>query len=289
MMGLHWGPATEIKELGVVAEQCPYCERAAPCMVRGVCEGGRLFFVRLAAPPPRETSCRCLGCDGAFPCQAWRYSAFVPAGEAAGLTVEHLLARTNPRLADRLEWNEQVRALGGDARFATAYEQLEGMRLGDLHAQLQKELLDWGRLGEDQRAVLAQRVGSCYRAWQFARQVAPAFPDHAGCLSAFLAAAVVWLATAWAPVVHGWRWAFVTAFAGFVAAAVVGRVVLVRRVRRWTREVLVPEAQRAQVSLPCFLAVVEDTPGMHQMLDDLWSVKEQIDTIRAVLAADGKL
>ena len=40
------------------------------------------------------------------------------------------------RPAERIQRKEQVSALGGDARFAAAYEQLEGMRPGNLHAEL---------------------------------------------------------------------------------------------------------------------------------------------------------
>ena len=83
-----------------------------------------------------------------------------------------------------------------------------------------KQLLDWSRLEDEQRVGLVQRVGACSRAWQFARQVAPEFPGHAGCLSAFLAAIVVWSALLWAPLIYGWRWWFLTGFAGCLAAAV---------------------------------------------------------------------
>jgi hypothetical protein len=54
--------------------------------------------------------------------------------------------------------------------------------------------------------------------------------------------------------------------------------------------VLVPAAQRANVSLACFLGIVDDLPGTRQhVLDDTWPLKEQVETIRGILAADGRL
>jgi hypothetical protein len=288
-MGIIWRPVTEIKKLGVVVEQCLTCERMMPCVVRTVGTGHRILFVKLIEDT-KETSCVCSGCGLSFPCQPWRYPTLVPAGEAAALPLEELLARTNPCLADRAELTRQVSALGGDTRFATAYEQLESMRPGELRAGLLKQLLDWGQLEEEQRAGLAQQVVTCVRAWQFARQVAPDFPGRVGCLPASLAALAVWSTFLWAPVVRSWWWGPLVGVAGLVAAAVTGRVLLARRVRLWTREVLIPEARRANVPLSAFLAVVDDLPEERLcVLDDLWPIKDQLDTIRGVLSADRQL
>jgi len=288
-MWIIWGPATEVKDLGVVAEQCPLCNRTTPCVVRSVCQGLHVFFMKMTAAT-QETSCRCTVCSGLFPCELWRYPALVPVQEANALSVEALLSRTNPGLIERLQLNEQVAALGGDARFAIAYVQLEGMRPGALRAELLQHLLDWEILEEEHRERLAERIAAWSRAWTFARQVAPEFPGHAGCLLSFLSAAVIWSAFLWLPLVHDWVWGTVTVVAGCAAAALTGHLLLTRRVRRWTREVLVPQAQRTNVSLACFLAVVDDLPGSSMgMLEDLWPVKDQLETIRGVLVADQRL
>jgi hypothetical protein len=288
-MGFMGGSVTEVRELGVVAEQCPGCARVRPCAVRAVCQGWRFFFLKKATVP-KETSCLCGTCGISFPCELWRYPALLPAPEAAALAVKELLDRTNPLLAERLQLQEQVFALGGDSRFAAAYEQLEGLRSGELHALLLQHLLIWDCLGAEQRDRLVQRIGDCARAWLVARQVASGFPGHAGTPTAFLAALAVWSAFAWAPAVRNWLWGSAVLVAGCVAAALTGRVLLIRRVRRWTREVLVPAAQRANVSLACFLGIVDDLPGTRQhVLDDTWPLKEQVETIRGILAADGRL
>ncbi len=288
-MGTIWGPITEIKDVGVVAEQCPHCGKITPCLLRSVYKGSHVFFVRMTTPT-REASSLCTVCIRAFPCEAWRYSNVVSIREAKTLQLEELQARTNPGLAERLEWKEQVRALGGDDRFAVAYEHLEGMRPGALHTRLMKALLQWDQLGEEQKAQLLQQITAWSRAWQFARQIGLGFPAQAGCFWAGIAALVVWSAFLWLPPVRDWLWGTIVVVAGCGAAALTGHALLGRRVRQWTRQVLVPEAEEANVSLDCFVTVIDDLPGSRLgMIEELWPVKDQLDTIRGVLAAEGKL
>jgi hypothetical protein len=284
-----WGAVTEVSDLGVVAEHCPHCERVVPCLLRSVCRGHYVLFVRTEAHAV-ERSCLCTLCLGAFACEHWRYATFVPVAEAKGLAVDDLLARTNPGLAERLHLKEQVCALGGDARFAAAYEQLEGLRPGALRSGLLKRLLDWDRLTEAQRVVLGKQIGDLGRAWRFARQIAPTFPGHAGCVTILLAALLVLLLFLWAPEVRGWPWGAIAVVAGGGAAALASHLLLTRRVSQWTRKELIPEAEIANVSLACFLTVVDDLPGSRLgMLEELWPVKIQIKTISVVLAAEGKI
>jgi hypothetical protein len=283
-----WGSATESEDLGVVAEQCPYCERMMPCIVRAVWEVDYVVFARIHAVN-KETTCQCPGCGGSFPGKVWCYREVVPVQEAVSLPVADLLARTNPNLAERIELKQQVSALGGDARFAAALEQLDGLRAGNMHAELLKMLLDWARLEEEQRVGLIQRVGECARAWHLARHVAPRFPGRS-CLSALLPALVVWSAFLWAPVGHSWPGRIGTVLTGCGAAALASHLLLAPRMRRWVRLVLVPEAQLANVSLPTFLAVVDDLPGTPlSVMHDLWPIKDQVETIRGILAHDGRL
>jgi hypothetical protein len=242
------------------------------------------------AAPTKESSCLCTVCLKALPCEHWRYATVVPIREAKALPIEDLLARTNPGLAERLQLKEQISALGGDAGFGVAYEQLESMRPGALRSRLLEQLLDWNGLTVEQRPLLGQQIGADARAWQFACQIAPAFPGHAGCLPAALAALVVWSAFLWVPAVHGWLWGSVTLAAGLGAAALTRHLLVTRNVCQWTRKVLIPEAQDANVSLACLLAVVDDVPGSRLgMTEELWPIKIELETIRRVLSAEGRL
>jgi hypothetical protein len=284
-----WGPVTEIRDLGVVAEQCPHCERVRTCLLRSVCRGYTILFVRTTEPTV-ERSGLCTACLKTFPCDHWRYTTALPIQQAKTLTDEELLARTNPGLAECLLLTEQIRALGGDARFAVAYEHLGGIRPGATRSRLLAQLLDWVRLAEGQRSALEQQIIAQARAWRLARQVAPEFPVAPVFLTTALAALVVGAVLLGVPSARSWLWGGVTVVAGLAAAALGAQVLLRRKVRRWTHEVLVQEAQHVNVSLTSFLAVVDDVPGSRLgMLEELWPLKDQRETIHAELLTGGKL
>jgi hypothetical protein len=259
-----------------------------PCLLRSVCRGHFVFFIKTATPTT-ERSCLCTGCLQSLPREHWRYSTVVPIRESKALPIEDLLARTNPGLAERLQLKEQIIALGGDACFAVAYEQIETLRPGALRSSFLKQLLDWNELSAEQRSLLGQLIGSHARAWLLACQIAPAFPGHAG-LPAALAAFVVWSAFLWMPAVRSRLWGSITVAAGLLAAALTRQLLVTRKVCQWTRKVLIPEAQEANVSLDCLLAVVDDVPGSRLgMMEELWPMKIELGTIRRVLSAEGRL
>jgi hypothetical protein len=288
-MPKFWGAATEITDLGVVAELCPHCDQIMPCLLRSVCRGYYACFVKTTGPTI-ERSCLCTSCHKTFLGEHWRYAAVLPIGEAKALPPEELLARTNPVLAERIQLKYLVHALGGDRRFAVAYEQLEQMRPGALRSGLLQRLLAWDRLPEERRSFLAEQVAARARAWQFSRQIAPAFPDHSASLAAIVAALVMGPVFLWIPGARSWLWGSATVVAGLVAAWLVGEAIYIRRVRRWTRQTLIPEAQDASISLDCLLDVVDDVPGSRLgLMEELWPMKVQLETIRAVLTSDGIL
>jgi hypothetical protein len=289
-MRTFWGAITEISDLGAVAENCPHCERLMCCLLRSVCLGNYVCFVRLAEPA-RESSCLCTGCLKTFQGQPhWHYAAVVPIREAHRMGLESLLAKTNPVLADRIHFQEQIRDMGGDDRFAVAYEHLEAIRPGALRLDLLQKLLDWHQLKEEQRAELTQHIGALARAWQFAREMAIRFPSSANWLPYVMAAIVAGLVFLCAPVTRSWIWGTITAVSCLIAAAVVDHVLLRQSVCRWARDVLVPQAQDAGVSLDSMVAVVDDVPGSRLGLtEELWPMKNQLQTICEILIAEGKL
>lgn len=282
-----WGAVSEVSDLGVVAEHCPHCEQLMPCLLRSVNRGDYVLFVKMAVAS-RESSLLCTGCLKSFPGEpSWRYASVLPIHEAKALPVEELLTRTNPGLAERLQFKEQICALGGDARFATAYGHLEAMRPGPLRSELSRRLRDWDRLDEEQRASLSQHICSRARAFQFARQIAPSFPGSAGCLTLAAIVAVVTLVFFFVPVLQNWTSGIIQVIAALMGTALVNYLLLTRWVTQWTKKVLIPEAKEANVSLDCFLAVVDDVPGSRLgMAEELWPMKDQIDTIRKALSAE---
>jgi hypothetical protein len=185
---------------------------------------------------------------------------------------------------------EQIVALGGDTSFVTAYEQLESIRPGLMRSSLFKQLLTWGRLAENERSLLGEQIVAHARAWHFARQIAPGFPRYAGCLAVALPALVIWSAFLWAPPARSLLGRILTPLAGFVAAALANDVLVTRNIRHWTRNVLIPEAHEANVTLDCFLAVVDDLPKSRLgLMEEVWHLKAELQTIRGVLLSEGKL
>src|SRR5262249_48089482 len=156
----------------------------------------------------------CTACLKTLPCEHWRYVDVVPIREAKALPIEDLLARTNPSLAERLQLREQIRALGGDAAFGLAYEQLERLRPGAMRSSLLKQLLGWYELTVERRTLLGQIIRTHARAWQFACQIAPTFPGQAGFWRAALVALAVWSAILWVPAVHSRQWGRIKVVAG---------------------------------------------------------------------------
>lgn len=289
-MRTFWGAATEIQDLGVVAEQCPYCNRLACCLLRSVCLVNYAFFAKMAELP-QESSCMCTDCLKTFPGkEPWRYAAVVPIREARKMQLNDLLVQTNPVLADRIQFKEQIRDLGGDDRFATAYEHVEGLRPGPLRSDLLHKLLDWLQLPEPRQAELGRQIGALARAWPFTRQRALGFPGSAGRLAYVVAAIVVGLLLLRVPETRNWLGGTMTVVAALIAAAIADSILLKQAVRRWTRAVLIPEAQEADVSLDCFVDLVDDVPGSRLGLtEELWPLKDQLQTIRETLVAEGKL
>jgi hypothetical protein len=288
-MGTFFGRVNEMNDLGVVAEHCPHCDRLRSCLLRTVRRGNYICFVKIAELS-RESSCMCTDCLKTFPGKPhWSYAEVVPIREARETGIDDLLAKTNPILADRIHFNEQIRELGGDERFVVAYENIEGMRPGRLREDLLRRLLDWPRLGEAQRAELAQHIGALSRAWQFAREMAIRFPTSPAA-SAYTIAIMAGLVLFCVPLPHRWLWGTIAVGVGLIATLIAEHHLLRRSVSRWTLQVLIPEAQEMRVPLDRFVSVVDDIPGCKLGLtEDLWPMKDQLQNICETLIAVGKL
>lgn len=284
------GAVTEINDLGVVAEYCPHCDQLTRCLLRTITRGSYICFVKMAELS-REGSCMCTGCLKTFPGKPyWTYASVASIRDAGEMPLDDLLTQTNPILADRIRFKEQIHELGGDAGFADAYEKVDGMRPGRLRSDLLRQLLEWPRLDRAQQDELRREIGSLSRAWQFARQMAVGFPASSGSLVYFIASLLVCLALVYALVTHNWLWGSIAAGAVGIATLVVEYILLRRSVCLWTQQVLIPEAQEDDVPLDRFVDVVDDVPGCKLGLTEgLWPMKHQLKTICETLTSQGKL
>jgi hypothetical protein len=116
------------------------------------------------------------------------------------------------------------------------------------------------------------------------------FPASAGCLTYVVAVSGVGLVLLCVPAARGWLGGTITVVPGLIVAAVVHHILLAKSVCRWTCNVLIPRAQEANVCLKCVVAVVDDVPGSKLGLtEELWPMKDQLQTICGLLTAEGKL
>lgn len=289
-MRTFYGEVTEIHDMGVVAETCPHCDQLRSCLLRTVHQGYNIFFFK-TADVLRESSCLCTECHKPFPGKpSWNYPEVASIREARGMSLDDLLAKTNPILADRIHFKEQIGKLGGDERFAIAYDKVEGMRPGRIRSDLFQSLLNWTELDEKQREELVTKIGLLSQAWHFARHMAVSFPTSSGSLAFFLSAPLFGAIVIAMVVTRKWIWGVLAFGASAVATTILESYLFKRSVSTWTRQKLIPEAQEAGIPLERFIAVIDDIPGSKLgMLEELWPIKNQLPNIRDTLAKQGKL
>lgn len=289
-MRTPFGTVNEITDLGAVAEHCPHCDALRCCLLRLVTQGHYICFAKIA-DPMRQSSCLCTDCLKPFPGKPhWSYAEVVPLRDAGAMDLNDLLTKTNPILADRIRLKETIRELGGDERFAVAYENVDGMRPGNLRSDLLRNLLNWPQLSQLQRDELEVQIWSLSRAWQFARQMAIKFPKSSGSPAFFMSSPIFGLILIYMFVTRHWIWGGLALVATVVLAAALESTLFKRSVRKWTLQVLVPEAQKLNVALDRFIAVVDDIPDGHGALaEDLWPLKDQLQNIRETLMAKSLL
>lgn len=278
------GTVTETIDKGVVVEHCPHCNRPTSCLLRTVSQGYNVCFVRVAEQL-RDSSCMCTDCLEPFAGKPyWHYAEVVSIRDARGMDLDDLLTKTNPILADRSRFKEQIGTLGGDEHFAVSYENVEGLRPGQLRSKLSRDLLDWDRLGQKQRDELKEHIGALSRAWQFARQMAVGFPTSSGSLTFYLSVPLFGLVLICMLVTRSWLWGCLAFALSVFAATVLESILFKRTVRQWTREVLVPEAQKANIRLDDFVVVVDDiTKSKTGLTEGIWPMRERLQNIRQSL------
>lgn len=283
------GAVTETNDRGVVAEHCPHCDSLKTCLLRTVSQGNYIFFAKVAEMA-KESSCLCTECHKPFPGKPyWSYAEIVPVRDARDMKLDDLLAKTNPILEDRIRFREQIQELGGDHRYAVAYDNIEGMRNGWLRLNFLKKLRDWSQLEEAQRNELDQQIGAMSRAWKFARHMGHVFPTSSGSMFYYLSVPVFGLILIWMLFTRNWIPGVIALAISAFAATMLESQLFQRVVRQWTRNILIPEAKEANIPLEDFVAVIDDIPeSKHGMTEELWPIKHQLPTIRATLTAENK-
>jgi hypothetical protein len=137
---------------------------------------------------------------------------------------------------------------------------------------------------------VAETAGESARALDFAATVVKRLPTSWGCLAGALVSLGVWSAFFWAPAVRELAWSVIIGLAGLAAGAAVFQLLQSHRVRRWTREVLIPEGEKADLDFDRFATVLRDLPppGPYNQ-DELRRLREDSAPILQELAACGKI
>jgi hypothetical protein len=274
--------------MGLIADKCPRCNRVTRCLVteRGGVVGGLVLGIPFALPLS-SVSCVCAECGHEFQGRLAAVDRAVPPEVAAGLDTDGLLALTNPDL-----WQVQTLSrLRAEPRLQDAFLLLDRLAPGRLNFGLRADMARWPALGEPDRADLLQRVEACARAEAFARSMAGRYPSGAaGCLAGVVLAVGVWVA-AWFTLrymdVGALGWALV-AIAGLAAGGLPGSLLSQTRGRRWVRDVLIPEADRAGVLPEWVLAVLEGTAAPGGTEDELSRIRDLGPVLREELVAGGR-
>jgi hypothetical protein len=270
-------------EMGLIAEKCPRCQRVTRCAVieRGSIWGGLVFGVPFILPMS-SVECVCGQCGHIFRSRPMVEERAIPAEVAAGLDTDALLGLTNPEL-QRAQIFSRLRT---DRRLQNAFALFDRLASGPLRSGLEAELLRWPSLAEPDQADLLGRVEKCAKAEEFARAMAGRHSLGAiGCLLGVAVTAGVWLAAWWtldAPGALGWA---LIGVIGLAAGGMPYQLLSASRDRRWVREVLLPEADRANLPLEWLLAVIEQTVTPRAGGDELGSFREIAPAIRAELDA----
>jgi hypothetical protein len=211
----------------------------------------------------------------------------VSPAEAASLDLEALLSMTNPALKETLT----LSGLKATPRLSVAFHLLEQLAPGSLRTALRDALVQWPSLDEAHQECFLAKVNDCAEALRFARSMAGRYTTGVvGCLAGTLACAGVWsgLLLAFGTGLSSLEWLGVIG-AGIMAGTLLSRLLWSGRDRRWVREVLLPEADRAGIRLGWVLAVLEGGGSFKRGGDALDRLRELAPTIRAEMPSSGKV
>jgi hypothetical protein len=271
--------------MGLIAEKCPRCKRVTRCVVteHSSVVGGLIFGLPIILPMS-FVQCVCGECGHSFKSRAGVEERSIPPELAAGLDTDALLRLTNPELRQA----RLIIELRTDPRLRTAFALFDRLSPGPLRFGLEADLARWPSLQETGQTDLLGRVEKCAKAEDFVRAMARRYPFGAtGCLLGAAVTAAVWI-VAWltldSPGALGWA---LVGILGLAAGSTPFQLLSASRGRRWVREVLIPEADRASVQLEWVAAVIEKTATARGAGDELGSLRDIAPAIRAELDARG--
>ncbi|MBI1374955.1 MAG: hypothetical protein GC159_19735 [Phycisphaera sp.] len=298
-MFIVWGTKHKTRDAGVVAERCDVCMAPQPFVVTDHYEAGHIYWISLTQGTYKISSMKCPSCGNELICNKDDYDQVLARDIAARLPIHELIERTNHRLGQSMRMRENLEAMasqqaqapprapgsppplpgarpttgGPDPRFALAVAKLRDFDDSDTSRELMARLSQWQTLDTDLREKLLTEVDefvdSSMRINQtigFIRTIANSYPDSAGCLSGFFVFLVP-MALFFIPALQSWLWGPIVVIAAFVAGFVVMQKVSARRIRAWTINKLIPEADADQIDYTLFVGVLLGVNTSDQAID----------------------
>lgn len=273
--------------MALIADICPHCRRITRCQVieQTSVSGAIIAGVPLIVPHS-STTFLCGECGCEFQSESWNHHRSLSPAEAVGLDLEQILGLTNPVLYERLMF-ERLKA---DARLDEVFVLLGKLRPSSLQLDLKRALLNWLQFDEEHRDHFLTSTRRCTEAISFTEVMASRTRSGAvGCLGGILVSAGVWIGCV---AVFGTNVSLMGSlgilFAGLVTGSAVSALLWSARDRRWLNDVLLPEADRANICLGWLLQVLERSRLSEEVESKLVSFREIAPAIRSHMTAEGK-
>lgn len=160
---LVWGTMARAESQGVVADLCPYCCEVRAFEVKDIYRVHHIYYVRLGRGTFVVRTRQCYGCRRQLAFDESKYVGPVANAEAQTLPIGHTLARTNPRLAHRIEELARLEEMatatayrdqGGDGRMLECVQWLRWLSSASVNEETVHRVAGWSGLGEDERNEL---------------------------------------------------------------------------------------------------------------------------------------
>jgi len=304
-MWIIWGTTNRTHHLGQVADHCSVCSGISRFRVSEHYQGKHIYFIPLGWGKVVGNTCECLSCRTRLPVAIDLFATVIPARQAREMTVEELLAQTNPRLIERRQAQESLarQALADLGRDSNLAARLAMARLRECQgpaeqvAYFQDRLLDWDRLtlheqaalfGEIEKLIAAQKEHA--RVVALVQSALSHAPEGAGCVPAIPFLGGCGLLTLYLGKMDPDP---VLALLGFAATVVVG-IVSWRALRSmtylgWFRVRLVDPAEARGISLLQIYALLKAMQKLPQPNSHVEELLKNLHLLEQLLRKQGTL
>jgi hypothetical protein len=167
MFFVMWGTTVRRESQGVVADLCPYCCELRPFEVMDHYRVGHLYYIPLGRGTFVARTRQCRRCWRQLAFDERTYSGAVQVVHARQMSLEEVLARTNPRLRHRIDELARLEEMakstayrdqGGDARMLECVQWLRWLSSMAVNEEALHLVASWSTLSDDERDALLWKL-----------------------------------------------------------------------------------------------------------------------------------